>query len=299
MTTPVHIEGMGLMGSLLAASFERDHIPFTWSDIDAPVTAWKASTGCVFPTGEPEEIADYHSWINQLHAPNPFGEWMRTHMERGLWCYISVAAPHSGAKVGVSEVTRLGSLAVSNMSSIHLNVPAFVQATRTRQSRHRVDERPARAKVIVSHGFRRAVKFGWGWSAQAELKLAPELQEACEGARPCLYLREGYVMHYAYPMPMTDRYIIGTQNVQQKEPAERDTEIPYLRFLEHMENKVGEQVEMRRLHESTMTQGWRPYATKGEGPTITTRNAGWLIRPQSGNGLRNFPSTYAALREAM
>lgn len=297
--TAYHIEGMGLMGCLIASGFERDGIPFTWSDNDSEVTAWRASTGCVFPTGEPGEIADYHSWINMLHAKDAFGEWIRTHMERGLWTYISVAAPHGGAKVGVRELARVEGIAVSNMSTIHMNVPAFVEATRTRQHRHQRPERPEGTTVIISHGFRKAVKYGWGWSCQAKLEISDEFAEHCDGARPCLYLREGYVMHYAYPFPMTDRYIIGTQNVQQSEPAERDTEIPYLRFLEHFEKKCGEQVKMKKLFESTMTQGWRPYATKDEGPIITRKKTMLLVRPQSGNGLRNFPTTYRELLEAM
>jgi len=291
---------MGLMGCLIATSFERDGIPFTWSDTDAKVTAWKASTGCVFPTGEPNEIANYHFWVNMLHAKNEFGSWMRTYMERGLWTYLSVSPPHDGRKAGVMEVARLGELAISNMSTIHLNVPAFVEATRGKFTRQ--ESEPARgAETIVSHGYKRAVRYGWGWSCQLTLKLSDDLLGLCQGARPCLYLRKGYLMYYAYPMPGTDRYIVGTQNISQKQPKERDTDTPYLKWLEHLEKYVGDHVWVRKLHESTMAQGWRPYGEDGAKEVVRTKREPriYFVKPQSGNGLRMYPRTYMALRRAM
>lgn len=296
----IHIEGMGLMGCLIATAFERDGIDFTWNDTDEKVTAWKASTGCVFPTGEPSEIANYNEWINWLHCQNEFGSWMRTHMERGLWTYISFAPPHDGRKVGVLELTRLGHLAVSNMSTLHLNVPMFVAQTSEKFAGARADRRPDQ-ELIVSHGYKRAVRYGWGWSCRASLKLSDELLAALQGARPCLYLRKGYLMYYAYPMPATDQFIVGTQNVSQKEPKERDTDTPYLKWLEHLEKTVGDHVWVRKLFDSTMQQGWRPYGEEGTKDVVRTKREPrtYFVKPQSGNGLRMFPGTYRALRKAM
>lgn len=298
--TRYHIEGMGLVGSLLAASFDEDDIPFTWSDNDAKVTAWKASTGCVFPTGDPVEASCYRLWVNLVANRQSLGRHVGDYAELGVWTYISVNPPHDGRAVGVAALTKVEGLVVSNHHTVHLNVPAFVKNTREDYADLRAKPR-AGDSIIVSHGYKRAVRYGWGWSAQAELALSDELLAACSGARPCLYLRKGYLMYYAYPFPGTDDYIVGTQNVSQKEPRERPTEEPYMKWLDHFNEHMGDHGMVKRLHSDTMQQGWRPYGAKESKLISRTKSTPrtYYIQPQSGNGLRMWPATYNALRKAM
>jgi hypothetical protein len=297
----IHIEGMGLMGSLIACGLDNEGLDFTWHDIKAKVNAWEASTGCVFPTGDERERADHRTWVNLIANRYGVGEWVGEFAELAVWTYLSKNPPHEGAKAGVQAIERFGELTVSNMHTVQVNVPALVLATRHRFGTERKERHPTRSELIVSHGFKRAVRYGWGWSAQVELLLSDELEAACSGARPCLYLRKGYLMYYAYPFPGTDRYVVGTQNVSQKTPKERETDIPYHKWLDHLQATVGDHVAVKTLHTATMRQGWRPYGEDGVKDIVRTKREPrtYFVKPQSGNGLRHFPSTYMALRKAM
>lgn len=55
---PVHIEGMGVIGSILAWHLHSAGQVFTWSDIDTEVNAWEACTGIIYPSGHPEDMGN-------------------------------------------------------------------------------------------------------------------------------------------------------------------------------------------------------------------------------------------------
>ena len=63
---PVHLEGFGVLGSLIGWELEQRGVPFTWHDTDEEVCAWRACTGAIFPTGEAADMQgqlDWRAWF--------------------------------------------------------------------------------------------------------------------------------------------------------------------------------------------------------------------------------------------
>lgn len=300
--TKYHIQGMGLMGSLVAMTLEDEGLDFTWDDIDRDITAWHASTGAVFPTEDAH--SEYRSFIQFRQEESVAGEHLLEHSELGAWCYVAENPPHGGADIGVEEVTRISEseVRVSSHASIHVNVANLVRDARARYGDRRREKASSKRRLIVSHGFDAAKRFGWGWHREVQLVLSDEFEQALMGTRPCIYLRKGYQIMYIYPMPGTDSYFIGTSNnigttpkwKEQQEVINKD----FGRVRKRVEETCGDHVQLLRARPPS--QGWRPYPAKGDDrPMVYEEDSHLQIKPQKGSGLRFWPRTRTELLEAL
>ena len=293
----LHIEGMGLVGCLIAIGLEAEGVRFTWSDTDEEFTAWKASTGCVFPTED--DFAPYSNWLLRVQSGDPgFLSRLRDVIELGRWCYIAALPPHGGAKVGVQKVGEVGPLKISDAHTLHFNIQRFVKRTRAYFKDRRQAPR-AKSLVIVTHGDAEAKHFVWGWSAYVDVRLSDELQTQIGNlVRPCLYLRKGYAMTYLYPLPGTSHYYGGTSTIVQRTAQHRDPEGHYRTWREDLRTLTGGHARVTAYAPASLREGWRPAPVPGT-PQVQRRGRRIVVAPQAGNGLRHFPLYWDALAEEL
>lgn len=301
----VHLEGMGVIGSLLAIRLEEEGVDFTWHDTHDRTTAWKASTGCVFPTGDPEDMRAVDGWLGLLNSHSLLQEVLEPVFERGLWCYISKHPPHSGVKQGVEERDRIGPIRVSNALTYHFNSQRLVPMVRERYEDRERDHAPRNKRLIIAtHGTFSAVRYTWGWSARVKVKMSRKLAQVQKemALRPCIYLRQGYQMNYLYPCPGTEWWYAGTAAISQRTPKRRA--LPDLTVWgETLKELTGGHVHLLRAPKRGVRQGWRPVAEK-DAKLVRKgldEEGRWRLvcRPQGGNGYRHFPLLAEAVLEAL
>ena len=197
----IHIEGMGVVGSILAWNLHDAGIDFTWSDNDAKIQAWRACTGLVYPSGNRDDQRAYNvwsKWLKESPWPTDFQRWAGY----GDYWYISKNPPH-GLKG--EPVVDLGYLRKYSAPSIHWNAQRFIPATREFFNLQRKVMPDKSSEVtIVSHGFgERMHRVLWGWCTWMELDISQDILRHCTGY-PMLYLREGrFKVYYADPVAET------------------------------------------------------------------------------------------------
>lgn len=301
---PVHLEGMGVVGCLVAARFHLEGIDFTWSDTEAERTAWKVSTGAIPVFGDEQSHADRREWLRWYKQDDSFGRHIQHYMTKAVWCYTAQNPPHKARDIGCRPKAEVGPIKVSNKCSLHMDVQRFVLETRQLFARQRTpgvgwgSRRPR--NLIVTHGFGSNIHaWSWGWSGQVVIELSDELQQALRRRRPCFYLRNGYQLPYLYPVGREREYYAGTTLITQKQPRSLPI-VPKLQvWRRHVEEYSGGHIAIAGNVPHSLGEGWRPMAAL-DAPLIERVGQHTLrIRPQYGNGLRHFPSTYRALREAM
>src|SRR5258705_10611253 len=121
----VHLQGMGVTGSLLARLLEHAGIPFTWHDCEANRVAWKAATGAIYPCGPPG-AEDYERWRELLGDVFLEEKWW----ELARYWYNHKKAPH-GSPLKEALRSREG-LALSPHPSLHVNSQSLVALTRAK-----------------------------------------------------------------------------------------------------------------------------------------------------------------------
>jgi hypothetical protein len=288
---PVHLEGMGLMGSLVAHQLNALGIPFTWHDTDERITAWKACTGIIYPSGEKLDNDNYHRWY-------PFPAHFKPFMEEATFCHYSRKPPHKGRSKVVGTV---GGVHVADISSYHFNAQQFVQSTRLQFLAQKFSRNVRGHRLIVTHGFHPATiwKWSWGWSAQVEIKVSPELRALCGDKRPCLYMRDNFVLDYAYPIPGRHyHWYAGTTLVTQKAPKRLDAEGKFMGWLKRMERKAQDAFAIRMIIANPI-EGWRPMPNPVF-PWVDAVNNGTIyLRPMYGSGLRHFWTLWDELERVL
>lgn len=257
----VHIEGMGVMGSLLAWKLDRRDIPFTWSDIDKPHHhAWKASTGLIYPSGDKvEHERGYETWMNIHYGGAPWRGKLRGITELGAYWFTLKHVPHGARDILIADK---GALRMSVDSTVHVNVQALVQGTRDHFADRRSDPPPSGLR-IVAHGFsERLDHVVWGWSALVRLRIAPEIVRASSsGLRPCFYLRTNrFTLRYALPKPGTDQWYAGSLTVPQRVPHDGDAAKHAAKWAGFVDETTQGMVQMTDMEEPV--QGWRPAPSK-------------------------------------
>lgn len=305
--THIHIEGFGLTGCLLAYHLDLQGISFTWSDIDAPKTAWKASTGAIYPAGSTKFGPDalcYDVW----------DEWVREglmaqHVEAADYWFGSKAAPHQG-RYAVSEPNEFG-MRRALIPSYHFNAQSFVPAMREvhKFKRWTGEGHSKGAQRVIAHGFgERLGRAYWGWTRlvrigyrdrAAELQFRGHYARLDLAQRPCFYFRPSkVVMAYAYPVPGTEWWYAGSSIIAQRADRMKELDMPpkYERwkrlFLEFSKGALT--IE----REGDYLQGWRPAA--GDNRWVTHREDGaLLLRPLWNSGIRHFPMQLAQLFNAI
>lgn len=282
----VHLQGMGLTGCLMAHQLFLAGVDFTWDDTDAEKTAWKASTGAIYPCGEPGSVdRESHAWWyeNMRYAG------YEPHMEEAAYMFSSKQPPHKG-KYGFSQMEGCN-LNLASLPAMHLNAQSLVPATRIKFAAHRRAEAPAGARLIITHGFsqRRTHAF-WGWTRLVRLEYSlPEIGEL----RPCIYLRPGlYFMAYAYPVPGTPWWYSGSSLIKQKGELKTQPILPkYDRWKEGFERLT--EGRFKVAEEGPILEGWRPASEVQDGWTKELEDGTLICRPLWNSGIRHFPMTWA------
>lgn len=290
----VHLEGMGLGGALLAHRLkQRPNVELTWHDIDAPRTAWKASTGAIYPAGAtnhgPDE-ACYNVWKSWHES----GQFASSHLERSTgFVFCTNNAPHKGA---YEHEAWAGDHLRSGAVSYHLNAQAFVEAQRNEffkeNDQYDADEVDV---YIITHGFgSRLSHVYWGWTRLVELELYGK--PLVGGDRPAFYFRKTrFEMAYAYPVPGTNWYYAGSSIIKQQPEKARDLDpVPkYERWKRIFERDGEGAVKVSR--EGKFLTGWRPAAAEEDTAWVKMRGNVITLRPLWNSGIRHFPMQWGSV----
>lgn len=296
----LHLEGMGLVGSLIAWQLAAKGVDFTWHDTDAPFTAWHASTGCCYPAGREGSLERrcynlWRAWVQDREV------YPREALAEAPYWFDSVTKhpPH-----GLDEpvVATRGPLRRTVLPSVHLNAQALVRDTRAGFSSERREAAPEGAHTLVTHGFtQRASGYTWGWSRLVRLLHVPLGDEPA-----CLYLRRNrFQFAYAYPRPGTDQWYAGSSMIRQGEPSMYDDDFVERKFRlwEELLHELTDGQLSVHWADNVIQQGWRPLCKEVDLSTEDTN--GWLryslakrrmtIRPMGSNGFRLFPALWNEL----
>lgn len=291
---PLHLEGMGLPGSVLAWHIWQLDVPFTWSDIDAEFSAWPASTGMIYPSGDPEEQRAYDLWlewsrpgISPMFGNNqPWLAVIPDAIERAAFWFLSKDPPHGGR---YKIAGRAGPLSLAAVPTVHVNVQHLVTHSRAFFGEARRESAPAGARLIVAHGFSpiRLHHVNWGWSALVQLRLAPEL--LVNGLRPALYLRTNrFTLRYALPRPGTDLYYAGSSSIQQRSAKHRDPAADYTAWEVALPSLTGGLAHVEQF--CWLRQGWRPAAAVDDHHVRLLSDGTLIFPPLRGSGVRYAPN---------
>ena len=286
----VHLQGMGVTGSLLARLLDFSGISFTWHDIEAEHVAWKAATGAIYPCGPPGR-EDYEQWRQWLGEEFAGENWW----ELADYWYNHKKAPHAGR---FKEAYRSeGGLGLSPVPSIHINSQDLVFTTREKYSAFRREEADAADFFIVAHGFNERMNFAyWGWSCLVEI----EHRLTRGDLRSCFYLRDGkFIMTYAYPVPgRLVTWYAGSSFLRQTPEKMHSLKMPakFEKWKINFERLSKGEVQVKRQLAEPI-EGWRPAMASGEEDVSVKAEGNTLIVPPlGGSGIRRLPSVWGNLK---
>ena len=279
----VHIEGMGIIGSILAHRLEAEGIAFTWNDARSEVNAWSACTGAVYPSGHAEEMADlglWQTWHREQEGASEVSE------VASYW-FTTKHPPHGGKYKIMAEH---GELRLAELVSLHIDAQRLVTSARARFAAAEQETRPPGSQLVIAHGFTSLLKdYVWGWSVAVKLRLPSRLHVM--GLRPAMYFRTGRaLLGYAYPMGKSEWWYAGSLLLPQATPKRRsddDVRSLFERWTERMARFTagGEVVE-----HGPMLQGWRPRPSDESAPAVKRREDALIVRPRWHDGVRRAPS---------
>jgi hypothetical protein len=262
MSAPyVHLEGMGVLGSLLALCLERARVNFTWHDSEEPITAWRASTGCVYPVLR-EGSKSTRGYLAWLH-------WLSNELVPPRFRCTEVAVPWFNGKVAPHQgnypvVQEIGALRSNNqVRSVHVNAQRLVPLTRQKFATRRLPGRSSgAANYIVAHGFgQRLSHYFWGWAVPVSLRFPRGMLTSHVGMRASVYTRyKRFEMAYAYPIPGTDLWYAGSSLIHQRVPKPLDVVKHFARWRGIFYRLTDGKVRVSAAGEPL--QGWRPAGAK-------------------------------------
>lgn len=291
----VHLEGMGLQGCLLAHTLARYGVPFTWHDIDAPHTAWKASTGAIYPADSTNHGPDRECW-NVWKAWYENNYFAARHLEksRGL-VFMTKNPPHKGTYEAQS---LFAPLKIGADPSFHLNGQDFVRETRERfrPCRWRSDESPKGWHIITHSWGKRFDHAYWGWARLVELDYSALFLTDVRPKRPAFYLRPNrFQMAYAYPVPGTNLYYAGSNIIKQAagKLKELDAEPKYATWKANFERFSEGRVTV--AGEGEFLTGWRPAGADEDTAWIRRKGKELTLRPLWNSGIRHFPAQWQGI----
>lgn len=302
----IHLEGMGLLGCLLAPWLKLHGHAVTWHDVDALHTAWRASTGAIFPCGGGDGDA-YAQWVSWWGIGFPYP---RAHFEEAAYWFNHRHPPHDGKYPMTGDPAKgLRRPASPFTTSLHLNAQTFVPAVRQlfrRGQRRAAPPKHAVHAYVVAHGFgARLHRCLWGWTVPVRLKYDrqryDQRQHQGRSLRPAFYFREGrFVMAYAYPIPGTREWYAGSSLIPQQPGKLRELEVmpKFLKWAAHFEDLSGGEVEVLKGRTDAALQGWRPAATPAGAVAeqdVQRRGNVLTLPPLWHNGIRAFPLVLAGV----
>lgn len=290
----IHLDGMGLVGSVTAWTLREAGVPFTWSDPDIPQSAWRASTGSVSPSGGTGQAEGYRIWAGWHDGGTaPWERAIPGMIEAAEFWFNTKRPPHNGP--GAIE-RDAGALRLGSLPSYHVNVPRLVTATRDAFSADRRDSAPPGSRRVRTTGFGpRLAGVQWGWAADAILRVDPALGSG--PLRPCIYLRDGIrLIGYAYPVPGTAHWWAGSSIIGQREPKSLAIPPKAERWADELAERTGGLVRVEAL--SGLREGWRPVRASEDGALLREVNGVLCVAPLGSSGVRRSPEVArAVLRE--
>lgn len=250
MVKPLHLEGMGLLGNLLAHRLDQLGLEYTWHDASTR-NAWRASTGLVYSDEDERSQVGLARWLQQLNDP-----WLGQFAEECAFVYTHKNPPH-GARYAATD---LGAMRVAPRgNAVAVNVAQLVQRGQGLRRERRTAAPEPWERLVRAHGFtERLGSVSWGWSARVRLDTSA-VDAHCGGLRPVFYSRNGrFQMVYAYPSPGTEYWLAGSVMVNQRQAHD----VPEPMVLRHLDRWVE---AWRKLWPSipllsigSPVQGWRP-----------------------------------------
>jgi len=286
----IHLEGMGLQGALLAHRLALYGVPFSWHDIEAEHTAWKASTGAIYPADSTNHGPDREAWKvwKFWHAA---GQFDHNHLERSTGLvFCTKKPPHMG---DYSFEKIAGGLKLGSEPSFHFNAQTFVPAMREKFADCRriiAPHKNAFDRYIITHSWgERLDRTYWGWTRLVQLTF-PGLGVSW---RPAFYFRPNrYLMAYAYPVPGTPWFYAGSSIIQQRLGKLRNLEAPpkYEKWKHNFEAIAQGQVKV--IEEGEYLTGWRPAAAPTDEAWVRVKGNVITLRPLWNSGIRHFPAQW-------
>jgi hypothetical protein len=289
----VHIKGFGLIGSLLAWELTERKIDFTWEDNETP-GAWKASTGCIYPSGEPLDAENYNLWLKAFSSgfsESPYGAENRKPIELFAeavpYGFTQKNIPHGNNSKELRVVESVGNIKILNKQSMHVNVQKFVDFTQKFFYTYRTQQ-PNDALIVHAHGFHKfkTTDYRWGWSVECNVS-GPVFDKY---PRFCLNAKEGrFINAYLYPKPTTPHYYLGTHFIYQRQQKQLEIGNKIQKIIEHIK-KVTDGTVNIELTADPVT-GWRPAYTEDFAHSFILDGGNNLyVTPKAANGLRHAPS---------
>lgn len=288
---PIHIEGMGVVGSVLAWELATRGVAFTWNDAELAICAWPACTGSVVPSGFLSDQVGYRFW--EHWAAYPPLETKTPIVEPADYWFSAQRAP-SGAP---SKPDRdIGALRRYPQPSYHVNAAELVWHTRRAFAAGRLAIAPAGATVVVAHGYsERLDRLVWGWSCLVDLGISSKLPMSAR--RPCLYVqRNRFQVAYAYPCPGTPYWYAGSGHVIQHPKNARGINMTgkYAAWWGLLSERSGGMVVSAR-QVTQMVQGWRPAGRDTDVALVRRSGSRLLTRPCGSSGVRWAPAVAQAV----
>lgn len=286
----IHIEGMGLLGSLTALNLAHRGIPFTWNDTDRPFVAWRASTGMVYPAGDNESQRGLAAWKGWITEPwLPAGAAMECE-----YVYHHKNPPHEGKYKAAYDLGDMRSAPSGN--AVAVRAPLLVEHARARFADCRVNQATEGQFVIRAHGFtERLSKVMWGWTVPVKLDLPPDVQAIANGRPVAFYSRRNrFQIVYAYPIGDTGWHWSGSSLVGQKSPHTLNVEKHYERWHEAWEHNFPRVPVIER---SESIQGWRPRPADADTTAVQRTPTGLVYPPLWHSGIRWAPNVITQMLE--
>lgn len=275
----IHLEGMGFLGCLTAWRLDKDGVPFTWSDDDSH-SAWRASTGSIFPMDDEESEKAMRLWgeyRTQLESDQPGVEF-----QDATWWYNTKSHPFG---LDGGHETQVMGVRTRGVKTLHINVAGFVETVRG-AFRHLKDEPEEGDTIVESNGFNsRMVSYDWGWAARVLLDIEPLVGRRNNSS--FMFYKNRFQRWYAYPVPGTDQHFIGSSHIKQKNPGTRPTDDLVQQCRAAIAGLSGGAVRVGRVDE--VRQGWRPHPQKGENHEPVWLNGKLAYPPMGANGIRLAP----------
>lgn len=272
----IHIEGMGLLGSMLARRLLGLERPFTWSDIDTEFAAWPCSTGLAYPSGDEHDMRGLARWQSMLAAvPEAVSV---------PYVYAHKRPPHGGRY----EIARdYGPMRRARPRAVALNVPEFVAATRVQAAECRTDARGRGDTLVVAHPSVRTDGYLWGWAARVRLTLPAWLDDLGD-EQPALYAKaHRFNLTYAYPIPGTGQWWAGSTLQHQRLPKRRGA-VSVMKLVAEWYGNAADLLGVTVDEMWPPVQGWRPRAFPGDRGHVAY-DAGsdtWTMPPMATDGMR-------------
>lgn len=300
----VHIKGFGLIGSLLAWELSFRKIDFTWEDNEDPKCAWRASTGCIYPSGEPLDALNYNLWLEEFSSNLVFNansehsnnrKPIELFAESVPYGFTQKSIPHGNNSKELKVVESVGNIKILNKQSMHVNIQKFVKFTQNFFHSLRIQQ-PKNALTIHAHGFHKykQTDYRWGWSVECEV----DGEVFDKYPRFCLNAKEGrFVNAYLYPKPRTGYYYLGTHFIYQKEQKELQIGDKVNKIIEHIKKVTNDSVFINPTKDPVI--GWRPAYTEEFSTAFIQEGSNLFLTPKSANGLRHAPLFIKEIADAI